>query len=336
MAQQDRQSPLRQAPHPAPRTAVPAIATTAATARRCDGRTAPRRRIAKSARQQRGQHEARHARGRDEPADRVRSQLREARKSGGQKRSESAHRSQHAETNGGPPASAASSSAAGLRQPARLHEEIDRIVHRLADQRDSEAQSNAMNGAETRVQRRRCRSPRRSPPAGGPGRAPAPSGTRQTAALPPAGRQRSTAARQRARSWRGQRPQRRPDRSSSIAAAWAALHAAIRARRSEGGADRVRERRSCASISEPAAAVCATRGRARRPGETQTPPPRAAAGVRANCSMICSISPVGSFGTSDLSMSPPATPIHRWCPAIAALQPRRGKALRASTWSLNR
>jgi hypothetical protein len=76
--------------------------------------------------------------------------------------------------------------------------------------------------------------------------------------------------------------------------------------------------------------------RARVPSDdTQTPPLVAGAGVRSSRSMMCSISPVGSFGSSDLSKSPAGDARSSIVSSMAACRPAAEKRA-AATSSLKR
>ncbi|VWC38049.1 hypothetical protein BUB20358_06769 [Burkholderia ubonensis] len=109
---------------------------------------------------QRRQHEARDERGGRQARDRIQPELHEAREAGEQHRREAADGRQHAEPDrrpvrGEPRARrvgrAGCVARAGLR---RLHEQVDRVVDRLADQRGAEAERQPVDRAERDADRR--------------------------------------------------------------------------------------------------------------------------------------------------------------------------------------
>ena len=100
-------------------------------------------------RQQLRQHEARDRGGGDQAADGKQSELRQSRKARRQQRGKAADRGQHAQADG-PPQRA----LGGIAAAPRLHEQVDRVIDRLADQRDPKAQRNAMHHAKPQRHRR--------------------------------------------------------------------------------------------------------------------------------------------------------------------------------------
>ena len=95
-----------------------------------------------------------HCRGRGQPGNRIQAKLRQPGKSGQQQGREAEDRGQHSQADGRPE----------TLDPAllvrailfRLHEQVDGVVHRLADQRGAESQGDAMHRAKAQTD---CRNP---------------------------------------------------------------------------------------------------------------------------------------------------------------------------------
>ena len=140
----------------------PKTAQVGHTPRQPQSQLARRREIDGTRRQVR-QHVARHQRRRTQAGDGIQTQLRQPRKAGKHQRGKAEHRSQHAQPDGGPetlrPGSTACSPA-GAHTP-RLHEVIDAVVHRLADQRGAEPHGNAMHHPEHQTHGRNAHHHRR-------------------------------------------------------------------------------------------------------------------------------------------------------------------------------
>ena len=102
-------------------------------------------------RQQMGQHETRHSGGRHQAGNRIQAQLREAGKAGQQQRRKAEDGGQDAQAHGWPEALDPDLLVCALL--FRLHEQVDGIVHRLADQRSAESQGDAVHRPETQADR---------------------------------------------------------------------------------------------------------------------------------------------------------------------------------------
>ncbi|MDR8822842.1 hypothetical protein FEQ05_06588 [Burkholderia pseudomultivorans] len=103
------------------------------------------------------QHEARDERGGRQPDDRIQPELHEARKAGEQHRREAADGGQHAEPDRRPVRGKPRARRVGRARRTglrRLHEQVDRVVDGLADQRRAEAEREPMHGAEHDTDRR--------------------------------------------------------------------------------------------------------------------------------------------------------------------------------------
>ncbi len=102
----------------------------------------------KTARQPMRQHKASHQRGRRQAADGIQPQLRQARETRRQQRRETADGRQHAQADRRPQRTAPAR-VTGDARLLRLDEQVDRIIDRLADQGDPEAQGDAVDLTKT-------------------------------------------------------------------------------------------------------------------------------------------------------------------------------------------
>ena len=92
--------------------------------------------------QQMRQHKTSHERSGDQPGNGVQPELRQTRKARQEQRGKAGDRRQHAEPDGGP--ETLDPALPILALLLGLHEQVDRIIHRLADQRGAKSQGNAV------------------------------------------------------------------------------------------------------------------------------------------------------------------------------------------------
>ncbi len=268
-------------------------------------------------RQHRRQHPARHGGRDDEPDDRQQPDLREPREAGEQQRAEADRRRPDAERDRPPETGRAR--AAVVAGP--LHEQVDRVVDRLADQRDAETERDAVDDAETERDGGEAGQGARRPSAAGRARAHGPSDRRSRAAATRARGRRSTGGAPRARSCCARRPRTPAARTARASRRRPGRRPRASPRRTRRAAHRRRvAARRCPT---PRRCVSATSSACRSPGAPTTHLPSMLGRSRpaARDSARWTSSAVGSRAISGAIASPADDDSRSSVPSSAACSP---------------